>query len=90
MFCKEADEMSIHKVKKQVDAIEDSTLKKDIQDKMDKCRAAAKKNLKLKQLDHYCNDIKDDNRYQTAWFYVNTNVKVTSENADLKKYIVEL
>lgn len=40
-------------------------------------------------VDYYCKDEKDDSRFMTAWFYVNSNVKIKDFNANLKRKIID-
>lgn len=36
-----------------------------------------------------CHDEKDDGRFTTAWFYINTNIKDTKDNSILKHMVVD-
>lgn len=41
-------------------------------------------------VDQQCHDQKDDSRFMTAWFYVNTNATEDGPNANLKRRIVDI
>lgn len=41
------------------------------------------------QVQYYCSDTKDDCRFMTAWFYVNTNLVDSTSNTELKRFIVD-
>lgn len=41
------------------------------------------------QVEYQCTNNKDDTRFMTAWFQINTNVKDVSHNADLKNLVVD-
>jgi len=40
-------------------------------------------------VNYYCNDDRDDSRFMTAWFFVNTNVTNIAQNTELKKTIID-
>merc|ERR1712072_549675 len=40
-------------------------------------------------VNYYCNDDRDDSRFMTAWFFVNTNVTDIAQNTELKKIIID-
>lgn len=42
------------------------------------------------QVEYYCNETRDENRFVTAWFYINTNVKDQNENYKLKRLVVDI
>lgn len=52
---------------------------------------AAQKKIKNNKdmVEYYCNDERDDSRFMTAWFFVNTNVTDATQNIELKKLIID-
>jgi len=59
----------------------------------DKIKELEKISIHKSQVELYCNDIKDENCFVTAWNYINENVsdkKYQETNIKMKRIVVEI
>jgi hypothetical protein len=70
-----------------------SISRKEFLDKLENNKKLQQKNHHKSQVEYYCYDYKDENRFITAWDYINANAPESKEiemNAELKRILVDI